>query len=348
MKVPPAQRCDDYPPVAGVFTLRDGVTLEYPFTKAILSALPFVNTMYLNDGGSEDATPKIYNKLQEMFPETIVITNIRDDEVEIPPNNPWNIVDEHLRQLIDIAEEEWILHAQADEFWALQDGDIDSIKNAVIKADSEGYNAIRQPRFLLVDPELNREIESHNPEEPYEVIRLVRNTDDLNVREGGDCFYRENEDKKVRDSYSSHNVPPELDIETGFYHARFIGLTLWRIYRQVTELAPDSSSRNRLYEEKLEKQDITEEELQQAFEQKKQGSKNIDNLLTDTPVEYHSDFIDKTEFVHGFRSTPFSNYKKDGPIPEEHRVPTRYKIPKWVFDKDKLQQKTGIQYNEIP
>ena len=49
----------DRPSIAGICPLWNALSAQYPFVEAILTTLPVVDRMFVNDGGSTDGTLEV-------------------------------------------------------------------------------------------------------------------------------------------------------------------------------------------------------------------------------------------------------------------------------------------------
>jgi len=186
--------------ITGIFTIQDGISLGYPFLEAISSAMPIVDEFLINDAGSKDGTFDNLQRLKELFPDKVSIYQIPSFQSKY-----FEWIDEVLNRLIEEASGDWIIEVQGDEI--RHEKDIFQIKKILEKA--KGYNSLRQ-RCLDCSWQ---SIDSY----VYKVVRIFRNIPGVESFLGGDDFRLKGAPPQEK-KYTTHNVPPELEIDIPFYH----------------------------------------------------------------------------------------------------------------------------------
>jgi len=220
--------------ITGILTIRDGIYLGYPFVEAILSVLPIVDEFLISDGGSKDGTFEILKQLKKTFPKKIVL-------FQRPwfKSRCWETIDESLNYLIEKAKGDWLFEVQGDEIW--HERDLIPLRKIIEWAHKKHYNSIRQKRLECTFTSVGSYI--------YRNVRIVRNLPNLKSYWGGDDF-QIGRPGPPREGYTSHNVPPELEIEIPYYHFH-------RIFPKnnpradeviATEIAPDNTERIEVFE----------------------------------------------------------------------------------------------------
>lgn len=96
--------------ISGVISFRNPIKNGYPFLEAILSVLPLVDEYLINDGGSTDGTMDYLKRLQETFPDKIILYNIPDFK-----SRRWDCVSVQYNKLIEDSQGGWIYMGNADE-----------------------------------------------------------------------------------------------------------------------------------------------------------------------------------------------------------------------------------------
>lgn len=220
--------------VSGIFTIRNAFEAGYPFVESILSILPAVDEMLVNDGGSDDGTLELLQKMENDFHkvELYQIDDFKSDN--------WDCIDHQLEHLISEAEGDWIFESQGDELY--HEDDILDIRDLIEWAHEKDYNSIRQPRESVGSN--NWSIGSYT----YPTVRIVRNLPDLESYWGGDDFRIETDEER---QYSAHHVPPEYESDIPFYHYnRAFEVGRMENYRRHAEwLATDHEGRKQAYQE---------------------------------------------------------------------------------------------------
>lgn len=173
--------------MSGIYTIRNAITVGYPFVEAVMSTLPIVDEMLINDGGSNDGTLEQLKRIQTFFPEKVQLFHVKDYK-----SKRYECLDEQLEQLIQKAQGEWILEVQSDEIWR-QPQEVRLLIKDVMKNQC---NSVRQ---LRVNAKTGHKLWT---------VRIVRNIGGIRSRKGGDCFYVE----------GKQTVPPEFRTEFPFYH----------------------------------------------------------------------------------------------------------------------------------
>ncbi len=102
--------------ISAIQPISNGVSLGYPFIEAVLSVLPIVDEVLINDGGSLDETSFYLKKLQETFPDKIRLFN-----KPFYPSGYWETIDDCVIFLIDQAKGDWVFEVQGDEIWPEKD-----------------------------------------------------------------------------------------------------------------------------------------------------------------------------------------------------------------------------------
>jgi len=96
--------------LSAVISYRDCIRTGYPFLESILSVLPIVDEYLINDGGSIDGTLEATKRLVEMYPDKIILFQIKDY-----PSDHWQCVSEQYNKLLNDATGDWIFMGNADE-----------------------------------------------------------------------------------------------------------------------------------------------------------------------------------------------------------------------------------------
>lgn len=182
--------------ISGIQPISNAVSLGYPFIEAILSVLPIVDEVLVNEGGSSDKTLFYLKKLQKTFPDKIRIFN-----KPFYYCKAWESIDEAINYLINQAKGDWIIQLFGDEIW--HEKSLAKIKETIEKASKESYNSIR----TICHWASFHRIDSYE----YKSVRILRNLDDLKSHWCGDDFrIAETEKENPAQGFTSSNVPPEL------------------------------------------------------------------------------------------------------------------------------------------
>jgi hypothetical protein len=187
--------------ISGILSIKDGVYRGYPFLEAILSAIPICDEFLVNEAKSEDETLYYLQRLKRIFPKIEIY------QIPWREGDYWEALDESINFLIEKARGDWIFEIQGDEIW--HEKDILKIKKIIEEANEKGFNSIRHP---CLDCSWTR-ISSYI----YKNVRIVRKIPGLKSYWGGDDFHI-GRCGSPREGYTSHNVPPELEIDIPFYH----------------------------------------------------------------------------------------------------------------------------------
>ena len=220
--------------ISGILTIKDNVYLGYPFLEAILSILPISDEFLVNDGGSGDGTLEYLKRLQKTFPKIVIY------QTPWLKGEYWEAIDETLNYLIKKAKGDWLFEAQGDEIW--HEKDLIPLRKIIKSAHKGDYNSIRHRRldctFVSIDSYVCKR------------VRIVRNLPGLKSYLGGDDFHI-GKQGNPRAGYTTHNVPPELEIEIPWYHFSrlFPKNTLRADERIALEIAPKDESRIVRWEE---------------------------------------------------------------------------------------------------
>ena len=192
--------------VAGICPLYNVLSAQYPFVEAIITTLPLVDVLFVNDGGSTDGTLKVLRRMAERWPK-IVITQIKQEKSQF-----WENIDQVLMSLInnECQGYDWIIEIQADEFFhpSLYQATLDEIERAHVG----GYNSIRQPITTIFRW-------TSQDDYVYRNVRIFRNMPNIISRWGGDCFFIKGL-PEYREGFSAHNMPPELDSNVLRHHLK--------------------------------------------------------------------------------------------------------------------------------
>jgi len=180
--------------ISGIQSISNAVSLGYPFIEAILSILPIVNELLINDGGSSDKTSFYLKKLQRTFPDKIKLFN-----KPYYPCDFWQTMDECVDYLINKTKNDWIFEVGGDNIW--HEKDILKIKQTVGNASKQGYNSIRTICHWANFQNIN----SYK----YRNVRIIRKIEGLKSYDGGDDFHIGGHGEPAQ-GYTSSNVPPEL------------------------------------------------------------------------------------------------------------------------------------------
>ena len=180
--------------VSVIQPISNAISLGYAFIEAILSILPIVDEVLINDGGSSDETSFYLKKLRKTFPNKIKLFN-----KPYHPSGLWETIDECVEFLISQAKGDWIFEVQGDEIW--HEKDIFKVKQTIENASEQGYNSIR----IIVHRTDFQSIGSYK----YRNVRMVRKSENLKSYEGGDSFHIGRHDDPAK-GFTSSNVPPEL------------------------------------------------------------------------------------------------------------------------------------------
>ena len=197
--------------IVGIAPYYNVESAHYPYLESIISTMPLVDEMIINDGGCLDGTIPNLQKLRDN-----VYPNIRFIESFHKKSHVWEGLDEALMDCIKQTDADWIIEVQADEYFHPKD--IPSLKKQIKYAHENGYNGIRQRR---------RHVEWTTLRDGYvhRIIRIFRNLPKVRSFAGGDCFYFEGE-KMNHEPYQTHNLPPELESEIDFYHFKGIPMNI--------------------------------------------------------------------------------------------------------------------------
>jgi len=219
--------------ITGIFTIQDGISLGYPFLEAILSVIPIVDEFFINDAGSRDGTFENLQRLKKLFPNKISLYQIPSFQ-----STYFEWIDEVLNRLIKEASGDWIIEVQGDEL--RHEKDIFKIKK--ILEEAKGYNSLRQRCLDCTWQGIDRYV--------YRVVRTFRNIPGVESFLGGDDFRLKGAPPRKKE-YTTHNVPPELEIDIPFYH--FSGIfpknNTRRCERIATYVATGCKARRELWEE---------------------------------------------------------------------------------------------------
>jgi len=187
--------------ISGILSIKDGIYRGYPFLEAILSAIPICDEFLVNEAKSQDETLYYLKKLKKVFPK------IKIYHLPWFKSDYWEALDESINFLISKANGDWIFEVQGDEI--RQEKDILKIKKIIESANENGFNSIRQRCLDCSWTNIGSYV--------YKNVRIVRKIPGLKSYWGGDDFHIGN-CSSPREGYTSHNVPPELEIDILYYH----------------------------------------------------------------------------------------------------------------------------------
>ncbi|MFP4038780.1 MAG: glycosyltransferase family 2 protein [Candidatus Nanohaloarchaea archaeon] len=293
------------PTIGGVFTVRNALDVGYPFLESLVSAIPIMDELVVVDGGSDDGTLDLLEKLADTYP---IITVVEREELN--PTTGHDHIDSQVMYAIEMLDTDWVMEIQADEVW--DTFRLPALTRLINKADSSGANSIRMPR-----------IHCHTPNGfNFLAVRLVRNLPDLNTSAGGDSFSLSS--KKPRPEswdYGRNYAPPEYQTELYFIHLSTPRDKASHRARHAKWLAKENDARYKMLEdtvgeEKAKKivQETSESEYNEVFGESKIHKKGknkeelIDNLnrVSATPK---SDTILQDRFGRKYRH---GTYKGNG------------------------------------
>jgi len=318
-----------------------------------VSALPFVETYYVNDGGSTDGTRDILDRLADTYSGTINVLSIPDSEYD--DEEPWGVIDYQIREMLDtVSTGEWVFHGQADELLALSPGDVPVITQIVQTAEDGEYNSIRQPRLQVHDTDDPTQPLSPAPatvsfDDRYHTVRFVRNVPELTSWEGGDNFQR-GDHAGGRAEFTTHDVPPELRVLFPFYHATRHRDRQQHSARHMAGLAPQVNKDRARWRKAADAFDIpvdelTVKDLRQAAHDEYTGTGTGTATTVNKAWEDHVKSAGARIEVDGGKNDSSSVLTRHGAY-----FASAYELrqaPGWVFDKDQATRVTGIDYTSI-
>lgn len=197
--------------IVGIAPFYNVESAHYPYLESIISTMPLVDEMIINDGGCLDGTiPHLKRLRDEVYP------NIRFIESYHKKSHTWEGLDIALEDCMKQTDADWIIEVQADEYFHPKD--IPELRALIKYAHEEGYNGIRQRRRHVRWNEIFGEY-------VHRIIRIFRNLPEVRSFAGGDCFYFEGE-KMNHEPYQTHNLPPELESDIDFYHFKGIPMNI--------------------------------------------------------------------------------------------------------------------------
>lgn len=194
--------CTEHLPISGIMTIRNAISLGYPYLEVILHVLPVVDEFIIGDGGSEDETVMYLERLSSVFPKKIKLLSTPWEK-----SKHWESFDKAVDILISRASGSWLWETHGDEFW--HEKDVLNLVEIIKKANKEGYNSLRNPCVLYGWTKRDSYI--------YRNIRMLRKVSGLSSHWGGDDF-QIGDCRSPRAGLTSHNVPPELDIDIELMH----------------------------------------------------------------------------------------------------------------------------------
>lgn len=224
--------------LTAIVPLYNVLSADYPYLECLITYMPLVDKIIINDGGCNDGTIKYIKKLKEN-----VFENIEIIKIEHKVDDNWKSMDDALEQIIhEDDESDWFIEIQADEF--INPKDYKKHKDTLQLAHKNNYNGIRQRRINISDWSRISEYE-------YRIIRFFRNTKNKVIKSkwGGDCFHFENE-PQARKGFTTHNLPPEYDTKINLYHLQdaFPKSRLKQLKRHVNRYAVNHPGRKKSWE----------------------------------------------------------------------------------------------------
>lgn len=188
--------------VTGFVPVYNTLSGHYPFMEAILTTLPVVDRLIVNDGGSDDGTREAVERLQELFPKIEIV------DIEHRPGKDYEGLDNAIEKVLGMIDGGWCIEVQADEF--IPPRLHKPLLNEILEADREGYNSLRQDL---------RSFKDWNSYHKFgEKIRVFKYREDIKSDIGGDCFYYKGESKVHPEYEGPHYLPPEKRSDIPLYH----------------------------------------------------------------------------------------------------------------------------------
>jgi len=188
--------------VSGFMPIRNAISGGYPFLEAIISVLPVVDEFIVADGESDDGTWKALTMLAD------VSRKVKLYKVPWKKSKAWLWLDETIEYLISLATGDWVFEVQGDEVW--HEENVKGLRNIINEAERGGYKSIRSMCVESLWDALNLAYDYRN-------VRILKKVPGLASYWGGDDF-QIGEWKPVEGKYLKHHVPPEVEVEFGFFH----------------------------------------------------------------------------------------------------------------------------------
>lgn len=216
--------------ITGLMPVYNALSAHYPFLEGIVLACEIVDEMVIQDGGSTDGTREAIEELAKCLP-----VPLRFVDSEHFAGEHWVSMDVGIEKALKTIDGGWVYEVQCDEFCPLQNRQ--RLLDAIEYADKNGYNAIRHPMIDIIGWEQEGGY-------VYRNVRVFRWRPDVRSKWGGDSFYFEGQ-PEVRQGFTSHNLPPELDVDFHLRHLKWnfggldIAVQAERHYTHYAIGAPD-------------------------------------------------------------------------------------------------------------
>jgi len=215
--------------ITGIMPCYNLISGQYPFAESVLLALPLVDELIINDGGSTDGTYETLLKMSSLNPKIKIL------RTQHKAGTHWDSIDEGVELMIQQAQGDWIIEIQADEYYLPKDHQ--KIFDLITFCEENEYSSIRQVSITITCLE---NADTYR----YRNLRIFKNLPNIRSRDGGDSFFVEGQDF-VREGFSSHNMPRELDTELEMYNlsSSFLHCMLVRGYRHYKFYAKGTKDR---------------------------------------------------------------------------------------------------------
>ncbi len=110
--------------ITGMNCGRNCIKNGYPFVESILSKLPLVDEYFVSDGGSNDGTWEVLQRLSDIFPK-IQVFHMPDEK-----NVRWDSCSTASNKFIQVAKGDWIYLDNMDE--AIHERDITPLRRRIL------------------------------------------------------------------------------------------------------------------------------------------------------------------------------------------------------------------------